>query len=147
MTGILWRQVVSVTRMFHREFHRSNSRSSLKELRKRRPDPRSRRVVVTGFGSISPLGSENSELFNNVSRGKSAISTLSSETFDYEKAGVFYAGQISSQNKNLCTEMAKKDERLKSPAMKYAEFAAFKAIEDVIDQFNLKNCLKIICRS
>jgi len=94
-------------------------------------DPRQRRVVVTGSGMISPLGCHLTEVFDKIMKNESGICKLESETFDYGKLGVHYAGKIPNSYVNECEEICKGEERMKSMAMKYAEFAAIRALEDV----------------
>ena len=53
----------------------------------------SNRVVITGEGSISPLGLSSKELWNNLIHGKSGIKLI--QNFDTEKFNVKIAGEIS----------------------------------------------------
>ena len=100
-----------------------------------RVDPRSRRVVVTGAGVISPLGHCIHNVFEKVVNGHSGIGTISTEKFDYNKHGIYYAGQIPEDSAIVCDSTCEPNERLKSNAMKYAEFAAMKALQDVCKIF------------
>ena len=128
------------SRIFCRKFHRSSKFDGENETiisniynRSHRGimDPRNRRVVVTGSGMISPMGCHITEVFDKVINKESGISKLEDENFDYGKLGVHYAGRIHKDNLRECDEICQKDERIKSTAMKYAEFAAVKALEDV----------------
>ena len=52
----------------------------------------SNRVVITGEGSISPLGLSSKDLWNNLIDGKSGIRLI--ESFDTENFNVKIAGEI-----------------------------------------------------
>ena len=130
----------SFSRIFSRKFYRSSKLSGenkiiiakiYKKSNRGSMDPRQRRVVVTGSGMISPLGCHLTEVFDKILKNESGICKLESETFDYGKLGVHYAGRIPNSYVNECEEICKGDERMKSMAMKYAEFAAIRALEDV----------------
>ena len=54
----------------------------------------SNRVVITGEGSISPLGLSSKELWNNLIHGKSGIKLI--QNFDTEKFNVKIAGEITN---------------------------------------------------
>ena len=118
-----------------REIHRSNNRQKLnispENSDRGSLDPRSRRVVVTGAGIISPLGHCIHNVFDKIVEGKSGIVHLTDKDYDYQKHGIYYAGQIPAESKELCEATCEKNDRLKSPAMKYAEFAAKMALENV----------------
>ena len=98
-------------------------------------DPRQRRVVVTGSGMISPLGCHLTEVFDKIIKNESGICKLESETFDYGKLGVHYVGKIPTVYVDKCDEICKGEDRIKSTAMKYAEFSAVQALEDVGKHF------------
>ena len=53
----------------------------------------SNRVVITGEGSISPLGLSSKNLWNNLIHGKSGIKLI--ENFDTENFNVKIAGEIT----------------------------------------------------
>ena len=94
-------------------------------------DPRSRRVVVTGGGIISPLGHCVHDVFDQLLQGNSGVGSIKSDIFEYQKLGIHYAAQIQRESLEYCDSICQKDERLKSNAMKYAEFAALQALKDV----------------
>ena len=100
-------------------------------------DPRNRRIVVTGSGFISPLGIHRKSVFSALLKGKSGISSLKNDEngFDFAKLGVHYAGQIPQSCLEECYKCTEGEDRLKSQAMKYAEFASDKALEDVGTDF------------
>ena len=132
-----YQDMLKFSRIFFRQFHRSskaenaNVISTIHKQCRGGLDPRNRRVVVTGSGMISPLGCHTTEVFNKAIQNESGISKLESETFDYGKIGVNYVGKIPIDCIRECDEVCHEESRLKSDAMKYAEFAAIKALEDV----------------
>ena len=100
-------------------------------------NPCQRRVVITGSGMISPLGCHLTEVFDKAMNNKSGICRLESDNFDYAKLGVHYVGKIPSEYVEICDEMCQGEDRIKSKAMKYAEFAAIQALKDVGKHSNL----------
>ena len=54
----------------------------------------SNRVVITGEGSISPLGVSSKDLWNNLIKGNSGIKLI--ENFDTERFNIKIAGEISN---------------------------------------------------
>ena len=137
-----YQAMLKFSRIFSRQFHRSskveNENSNIISTINRQCqgglDPRNRRVVVTGSGIISPLGCDITEVFNKAIQNESGISELVSETFDYGKIGVNYVGKIPIDCLRECDDICHEESRIKSAAMKYAEFAAIKALEDVGNQ-------------
>lgn len=117
-------------RSFQRFLHRSSFKNA-QETKRGDLDPRKRRVVITGSGMITPLGTSSETVFDKLMKGQSGITSLKSDKFDYGKIGVYYAGQISPEDIEECEKVCQGDERLKSVSMKYAEFAATKALEEV----------------
>ena len=140
---IPWRNLQFVwthSRIFSRKFHRSsilkNGNKTIvsnifQKCNRGRMDPRQRRVVVTGSGMISPLGCNLSDVFSKAMNNESGISKLESDNFNYGKLGVHYVGKIPSAYLDKCDEICQGEDRIKSTAMKYAEFAAIQALEDV----------------
>ena len=119
-------------------FHRSSisNAASVPSIKRGALDPRKRRVVVTGLGTISPLGCHVGEVFDKAINGISGIKTFcpsDDNTVDYEKLGIYYVGNISQELKEACYELCKGEDRLKSEAMKYSEFAAIQALADVMN--------------
>ena len=53
-----------------------------------------RRVVVTGLGIVSPVGSSLATAWDNIKAGKSGINTISSELFDASEFSVRIAGNV-----------------------------------------------------
>lgn len=125
-------------RTFERTFHRSSidrnniSDTTIQVVRHARKQAcrSQRRVVVTGSGMICPLGCQSSEVFDKVLKSQSGISSLK-QGYDYEKVGIHYAAQISQEDKDACEAACKGEDRLKSTAMKYAEFSAISALQEV----------------
>ena len=88
---------------------------------------------MTGTGLISPLGTEINHVFDKLFDGKSGISLLNSneEDFNFQELGVHYAGQIDPEDMGICFKETKGEDRLKTTAMKFAEFSTGKAMDDV----------------
>lgn len=137
---LAWRH----SRIFSRKFHRSSTLNDgnknlvsdvFQKWDRGRMDPRQRRVVVTGSGMISPLGCHLTDVFNKAMNNESGICRLESDNFDYGKLGVHYVGKIPTLYLDKCDEICKGEDRIKSTAMKYAEFAAIQALEDVGKHF------------
>lgn len=82
-----------------------------------------RRVVVTGFGALSPFGNGAKSLFDGVFSGKSAISKITS--FDTDGLSCKIAGQIE---KNFESVLSEKEQRKIDPFILYAIEAAEEAI-------------------
>ena len=57
-----------------------------------------KRVVITGEGSISPLGLDSKSLWQNLIKGKSGIDYISS--FDTEKFSIKIAGEVKDFDPN-----------------------------------------------
>jgi 3-oxoacyl-[acyl-carrier-protein] synthase II len=55
-----------------------------------------RRVVVTGYGVVSPLGNNVEELWNNIKKGKSGVKKIQSD--DFKDIGTQIAGYITDFN-------------------------------------------------
>ena len=85
-----------------------------------------RRVVITGMGVFSSLGSEIDEFYNNLLAGKSGISLIT--RFDTEEYPVKIAGEIKDYNPTdwLDRNDAKRSDRF----TQYALIAAEKAMTD-----------------
>ena len=57
-----------------------------------------KRVVITGEGSISPLGHNSQSLWENLVKGKSGIDHISS--FDTENFSIKIAGEVKDFDPN-----------------------------------------------
>lgn len=98
-----------------------------------------RRVVITGLGVVTSLGTTVEELWNNIINGKSGISRITK--FDVTE----YPSQIASVVKDFSPEEyipAKEAKRL-ALFTQYAVFAAHKALEDSGIEINEENAEKI----
>ena len=83
-----------------------------------------RRVVLTGYGALSPLGSNVSDIWQNVVAGKSNISML---TDDYAKEmRVQFAGLVADYDAEA--HFSKKDLRKLDPCLQYGIVAAREAV-------------------
>ena len=86
----------------------------------------SRRVVVTGLGIVSPVGSTVSSAWENVCAGKSGISKI--DAFDASEFSVQISGAVSGFNAE--DYVSKKDQRKMDPFIHYGLGAGEQAIKD-----------------
>lgn len=84
-----------------------------------------RRVVVTGYGALSPLGSKAQSIWENLKAGKSNISELTDE-YAHEMR-VRFAGLVSEEFQAL-DHFSKKDLRKLDPCLQYGIVAAREAV-------------------
>ncbi len=70
-----------------------------------------RRVVVTGLGTINPLGNNVSDTWNNLINGVSGVDYISS--FDTDELPVKFAGEVKNfdANEYLGKQQARKLDR------------------------------------
>ncbi len=89
------------------------------------PPLKLRRVVVTGFGIVSPVGSRPETAWTNVRDGVSGISAV--EDFDAST----FATRIAGQLKDFDAEkyLSRKDQRKGGPFIHYGVGAAFEALD------------------
>lgn len=85
-----------------------------------------RRVVVTGLGIVSPVGSELEQAWSNVVNGRSGIGPITN--FDTEKFGVKFAGQV--QGFDAAQYIPGKDARRMDPFIHYGVAAGMQAFKD-----------------
>lgn len=85
-----------------------------------------RRVVVTGLGIVSPVGSTIEKAWGNITAGKSGISKI--DCFDASAFSV----QIAGQTRDFVVDdyLSKKDQRKMDPFIHYGIGAGIQAIED-----------------
>ena len=97
-----------------------------------------RRVVITGLGVVTSLGTTVEELWNNIINGKSGISRITK--FDVTE----YPSQIASVVKDFSPEEYIPAKEAKGLLFtQYAVFAAHKALEDSGLEINEENAEKI----
>lgn len=85
-----------------------------------------RRVVVTGLGIVSPVGSQVDTAWDNVLNGRSGIAPI--KRFDAANFPTRFAGEV--QGLNLDDYMAAKDARRMDAFMQYGIAAATQALRD-----------------
>ena len=85
-----------------------------------------RRVVVTGLGIVSPVGSQVDTAWDNVVNGRSGIAPI--KRFDAANFPTRFAGEV--QGLNLDEYMAAKDARRMDAFMQYGIVAATQALRD-----------------
>lgn len=85
-----------------------------------------RRVVVTGLGIVSPVGSSIDKAWQNITAGKSGITNI--DCFDASEFSVQIAGQ--TRDFNVDDYLSKKDQRKMDPFIHYGIGAGVQAIKD-----------------
>ncbi|XP_032513370.2 3-oxoacyl-[acyl-carrier-protein] synthase, mitochondrial [Danaus plexippus] len=101
---------------------------SIRFIRKYSQNP-SRRVVVTGLGIVSPLGTNTLKSWQNLLKGQSGIVSLKDE--EYLKLPSQIAGKIPDEdNPALSKMMSKSNLKLMAPATCLALFATEEALND-----------------
>lgn len=85
-----------------------------------------RRVVITGMGIVSPVGSSLDDAWHSVCEGVSGISLI--EDFDTSAFPTRIAGLV--KDFNVDDFLSKKDQRKNDPFIHYGVAAAMKAITD-----------------
>jgi len=85
-----------------------------------------RRVVVTGLGIVSPVGSTIEKAWGNITAGNSGISKI--DCFDASAFSV----QIAGQTRDFVVDdyLSKKDQRKMDPFIHYGIGAGIQAVED-----------------
>ncbi len=91
-----------------------------------------RRVVVTGLGIVSPLGSSVDSAWANIVEGKSGIATI--ERFDASAFSTNIAGEVSGFD--VSRYMTSKEARQTDAFVHYGVAAAQQAIEDSGQSFD-----------
>lgn len=86
----------------------------------------SRRVAITGLGTVNPLGNNVSDFWENVKANKLGISRI--EQFDTEDIGVSVAGEVKNFDPTTCIE--KKDARKMERFDQFAIVASLEALND-----------------
>ena len=85
-----------------------------------------RRVVVTGLGIVSPVGSNIITAWDNILTGKSGIKTI--EHFDASEFATQFGGAVSDFN--LDDYLSKKEARKMDPFIHYGIAASVQAVTD-----------------
>ena len=85
-----------------------------------------RRVVITGMGTVNPLGNDVESTWNGLLKGVSGIRPI--ERFDLAGLPVTFAGQI--EGLDTTGVLDKKEERRLDPYLHYALVAASQAMQD-----------------
>jgi 3-oxoacyl-[acyl-carrier-protein] synthase II len=85
-----------------------------------------RRIVVTGLGTISPVGNDTGSAWDAVKAGRSGIGPLTA--FDAERFSAKIAGEI--RDFDVSDYLAPKDARKMDPFIHYGMAAAIQAIDD-----------------
>ncbi len=94
----------------------------------------SRRVVVTGLGTVNPLGNNVHDSWENIKQGKCGISKI--EKFDASDIGIHVAGQVKDYDALACGKMEKKELRNMQLFAQYAISATAEAIGDCGTDFS-----------
>ncbi|MCB7129268.1 MAG: beta-ketoacyl-ACP synthase II [Candidatus Brocadiales bacterium] len=85
-----------------------------------------KRVVITGLGTVTPVGCDTKTFWSNVSQGKSGVKTITGfDTTDFE---VHFAGEIQDFDPNIWLD--RKQARRLDPFVRYAFAAARMAVDD-----------------
>ncbi|RVU86202.1 beta-ketoacyl-[acyl-carrier-protein] synthase II [Leucothrix sargassi] len=87
-----------------------------------------RRVVVTGLGIVSPVGSKIATAWGNITAGKSGIDLISPELFDTSEFSVKIAGNVTDFNAD--EYIKPKDQRKMDPFIHYGIGAGTDALTD-----------------
>jgi 3-oxoacyl-[acyl-carrier-protein] synthase II len=87
-----------------------------------------RRVVVTGLGIVSPVGSSLASAWGNIKAGKSGINTISPELFDASEFSVRIAGNVKGFN--VDDYIKPKDQKKMDAFIHYGIGAGVDAIRD-----------------
>ncbi|TXH68418.1 MAG: beta-ketoacyl-[acyl-carrier-protein] synthase II [Thiothrix sp.] len=87
-----------------------------------------RRVVVTGLGIVSPVGSSLESAWSNIKAGKSGINTISPELFDASEFSVRIAGNVKGFN--VDNYIKPKDQKKMDTFIHYGIGAGVDAIRD-----------------
>ena len=99
-----------------------------------------RRVVVTGLGIVSPVGSKIEKAWSNILAGNSGIDLISDEVFDASAFSVRIAGNV----KDFVTDdyIKRKDQKKMDTFIQYGIGAGTDAIRDANFEVNEVNALR-----
>ena len=93
-----------------------------------------RRVVVTGIGTINPLGNNIEEYFSNLEKGVSGAAPITH--FDAEKFKTKFACEVKNYDSSLYFD--RKEVRKYDLFTQYALIAATQAVEDAAFDFDMR---------
>ena len=100
----------------------------------------SRRVVITGIGAVTPLGTGVKKFWDGIKENKLGISFIGEDMFDTERTGVKIAGLVRDFNEADYYDKEgyfdKKEAKRMDTFTKYALVAAREALEDAGTVFN-----------
>ena len=85
-----------------------------------------RRVVVTGMGMVTPLGSNVKDTWDNVLEGKSGVSDI--EAFDASQFSTRFAAQV--KDFDVSQYMTAKEARKMDLFIQYGMAASMQALDD-----------------
>src|SRR5574340_511720 len=85
-----------------------------------------RRVVITGLGAVTPLGSEKNQIWSALCNGKSGIKPITS--FDTSDFDVHFGGEVSDFEPDKWFDV--KEARRLDRFSQFAIVAAINAVED-----------------
>ena len=88
----------------------------------------SNRVVITGLGTVNPLGNNVADFWSNIKAGKCGISKI--ESFDASDINIHVAGLVKDYDPLECGLMDKKELRNMQLFTQYAISAASEAVKD-----------------
>lgn len=100
-----------------------------------------RRVVVTGLGIVSPVGSKLEKAWSNIKAGKSGIGLISSELFDASQFSVRIAGNV--RDFNVSDYIKPKDQKKMDAFIHYGIGAGVDAIKDAGLEITEENAERI----
>uniref|UniRef100_A0A1L3THU2 beta-ketoacyl-[acyl-carrier-protein] synthase I n=1 Tax=Paracyclopina nana TaxID=565004 RepID=A0A1L3THU2_PARNA len=127
----------AVPKSLEHEFYLTLSQDISKELKHRGMlDTKTRRIVITGVGTISPLGTDTKEVFDKAMQGETGVRPVVVEDDDddddnniaYQKYGIHYCSDVPFHWKQDCDSLCGGLERAKSPAVRFAEYATLKSL-------------------
>ncbi len=101
----------------------------------------SRRVVVTGLGIVSPVGSKIDIAWENIVKGQSGINVISEDLFDTSKFSVKIAGNVDDFK--VDDYIKRKDQRKMDPFIHYGIGAGTDALADSGLEITDKNAERI----
>ena len=96
------------------------------EFKKRQNKPSRRRVVITGLGAVTPLGSTVAQSWQNILEGKSGIASI--DHMDTDGLSVRFCGAVKDFDASVAID--RKEARKMDEFIQYALVAAAEAVAD-----------------